>query len=85
MEIQDAVDLPRIVDNTSNTLRYTNEGGEGTLSAITPEVVAELQAMGHVTECAYDQFGYIQAITYGEDGKLYGAADVWADGRAVGF
>ena len=85
MEIQDAVDLPRIVDNTSNTFRYTNEGGEGTLSAITPEVIAELQAMGHVTECAYDQFGYIQAITYGEDGKLYGAADVWADGRAVGF
>ena len=85
MEIQDAVDLPRIVDNTSNVLRYTNEGGEGTLSAITPEVVAELQAMGHTTECAYDQFGYIQAITYGEDGKLYGAADLWADGRAVGF
>ena len=84
MEIQDAVDLPRIVDNTSNKLRYTNEG-EGALSAIDSEVIAELQAMGHVTECAYDQFGYIQAITYGEDGKLYGAADIWADGRAVGF
>ncbi len=85
MEIQDAVNAPRIVDNTSNVLQYTNEGGEDTLSAIAPEVIAELQAMGHVTECAYDQFGYIQAITYGEDGKLYGAADLWADGRAVGF
>ncbi len=85
MEIQDAVNAPRIVDNTSNTFRYTNEGGEDVLSAIAPEVIAELQAMGHVTECAYDQFGYVQAILYGEDGLLHGAADVWADGRAVGF
>lgn len=82
LEIQDAVDLPRIVDNTSNTLRYTNEGG---LSSIDAAVIEELQEMGHVTECAYDQFGYIQAITYGEDGLLHGAADLWADGRAVGF
>ena len=78
LDMQDAVNLPRIIDNTNNVLRYTDE----TLGA---DVVAELESMGHETSCAYDQFGYIQAVMYGEDGLLHGAADPYADGKAVGY
>ena len=78
LDMQEAVNLPRIIDNTNNVLRYTDE----TLGA---DVVAELESMGHETSCAYDQFGYIQAVMYGEDGLLHGAADPYADGKAVGY
>lgn len=78
LDIQDAVNLPRIIDNTSNVLRYTDE-------SLSADVVAELENMGHETSCAYDQFGYIQAVLYGDDGLLHGAADPYSDAKAVGY
>ncbi|NLF28858.1 MAG: gamma-glutamyltransferase [Clostridiales bacterium] len=83
MDIQDAIDMPRIFDNTANTIGY--ESGE---NGIDPEVLAALEAMGHgLTDRGEwaPYFGAVQAIVYQEDGTLRGGADPRRDGKALGY
>lgn len=83
MDVQEAIDTPRIYDNSSNKVCY--ESGD---NGIDPAVIAELEAMGHATS---DQggwapyFGACQAIIYQEDGTLRGGADPRRDGKALGY
>lgn len=77
MDLQEAVDLPRVWDSLSNVFTYMDD--------VDPEEVKKLDEMGHKTShMVSDSFGFVQAIKY-EDGKLKGAADNWTDGKAVGF
>lgn len=79
MAIQEAIDAPRIFDNTANLIKYENN--------ISEDVIAELEAMGHPVE-AQDAwaryFGSVQGILY-KDGTIYGGADPRRDGKAVGY
>ncbi|MEA4932541.1 MAG: gamma-glutamyltransferase [Lawsonibacter sp.] len=78
MDMQEAVDQPRIIDDLTNVLEYQDD-----LSA---DVVKQLEATGYQTESiGNDEFGYVQAVLYGKDGMLHGAADSFADGAAVGY
>ncbi|MDO5028302.1 MAG: gamma-glutamyltransferase [Bacillota bacterium] len=77
MDLQEAVDLPRVWDSMSNVLTY--------MDGTDPGEVKKLEDLGHKTShMVNDSFGFVQAIKY-EDGKLKGAADNWTDGKAVGF
>ncbi len=85
MDIQEAIDTARIFDNGTDTgINYESDG----VTPITPEVAAELEAMGHtVTDKGAWQlfFGGVQGIVYQEDGTLRGGADPRRDGKALGF
>ncbi len=83
MTIQQAIDAPRIFDNSGNKINY--ESGENGLK---PETVKALQDMGHemVDKGEWNlYFGGAQGIVYREDGTLHGGADPRRDGKAVGF
>lgn len=80
MDIQEAIDTPRIFDNTANKIHI--EGG------IKAEEIAKLKAMGHEVEerAEWDNyFGGVQGIVYLEDGTMRGGADPRRDGKALGF
>ena len=80
MAVQEAIDAPRIYADTAGPIEYEKR--------LDPGVVAGLVAMGYeVTESdAYARgFGSVQAIAYGDDGRLYGGADPRRDGKALGF
>lgn len=79
MDMQQAVDAPRIIDATNCVLRYQID--------LDPGVAEQLAAMGHETngDLGEDQFGYIQAVLYGDDGLLHGAGDRYSDAAAVGY
>lgn len=77
MELQEAIDLPRMWDSLNNTLTYMDDTD--------PEEVKKLEEMGHTTShMVNDTFGFVQAIQY-KDGKIIGGADTWTDAKAVGF
>lgn len=83
MDIQEAIDTPRIFDNTGDTI-YHETGANG----IDPAVVEQLVAMGHKVkeQGEWDlYFGGVQGIIYLEDGSLRGGADPRRDGKAVGY
>ena len=83
MTIQEAIDTPRIFDNTGNKIHYES-GSNG----LTEETVKALEAMGHAMEDRGEwnlYFGGAQGIIYQEDGTLHGGADPRRDGKAVGF
>ncbi len=80
MDIQDAIDAPRIYTDTQGILYY-----EGRLDE---SVIEELQAMGYETEevdAYYKSFGSVQAVKYGSDNTLYGGADPRRDSKALAY
>ncbi len=83
MDIQQAIDTPRIFDNAGNKINY--ETGE---NGIREDVVKALESMGHETNGRGEwdlYFGGVQGIVYEKDGTLHGGADPRRDGKALGF
>ncbi|NLW43385.1 MAG: gamma-glutamyltransferase [Tissierellia bacterium] len=77
MDLQAAIDLPRIWDGPSNVLTY--------MDGVDLEEVKKTEEMGHkASHMVNDTFGFVQAIMY-KDGQLYGGADAWTDAKAVGY
>lgn len=78
MDLQDAINEPRIHDSMSNMLTY--------MDGIDEDEVKKLEEMGHETShMVNDSFGFVQAVEYLEDGTLRGGADPWSDAKAVGY
>ena len=80
MSMQDAIDTPRLWDNTSNVLNIE--------SRIPDETVKKLEAMGHKVNKTSDWdrgMGSVQGVLYKKDGTLEGGADPRRDGKALGF
>ncbi len=77
MELQEAINLPRIWDGPRNILTY--------MDGVDLEEVKKTEEMGHTaSHMVNDTFGFVQAIMY-KDGHLYGGADTWTDAKAVGY
>lgn len=76
LDAQAAIDAPR-----------SFSGAEGMLveTGYTPQVLAELVAMGHEAQSAPDPIGGAQAILIDESGVLIGASDPRKDGCALGY
>lgn len=78
MDMQEAIDMPRIWDNLSNTVWYQD--------GIEESEVQKLIDKGHeVFHYKNDTFGYIQGALYLDDGTIHGGADPYTDSKAVGF
>lgn len=77
MNLQEAIDLPRVLNTTANTFRYMKE--------IDEDVIKELEEMGHEVSLNEGSFGFVQAVQYLEGGSLYGGADRGNDAKAVGY
>ena len=80
MSMQDAIDTPRLWDNTSNVLNIE--------SRIPDETVKKLEAMGHKVNKTSDWdrgMGSVQGVLYKKDGTLEGGADPRRDGKALGL
>ena len=80
MGMQDAIDAPRLWDNTSNKINVETR--------ISDETLKQLEAMGHKTNktSEWDRgMGSVQGVLYKADGTLEGGADPRRDGKAVGF
>ncbi|MCT4593993.1 MAG: gamma-glutamyltransferase [Anaeromicrobium sp.] len=80
MDIQDAIDSPRIIDDTRNEISY-----EGRIST---RVAMKLRLMGHKVKKIGDwdrRLGAVQGIKYEMNGELTGAADPRRDGKAYGY
>ena len=76
LDAQAAIDAPR-----------SFSGPEGMLveTGYTPQVLAELVAMGHEAQSAPDPIGGAQAILIDDTGVLIGASDPRKDGCALGY
>ena len=76
LDAQAAIDAPR-----------SFSGAEGMLveTGYTPQVLAELVAMGHEAQSAPDPIGGAQAILIDDTGVLIGASDPRKDGCALGY
>ena len=84
MDIQEAIDTARIFDNHKEELNYESDG----VTPVTPEVAAELEAMGHtmVDKGSWNLFfGGVQGIEILKDGTLRGGADPRRDGKALAY
>lgn len=80
MDVQDAIDVPRLFDNTSGVVNVE--------SRVSDEVLKKLEAMGHKTKKVgeWDRvMGSVQAVEYKSDGSLKGGADPRRDGKALGI
>ena len=81
MSLQDAINAPRMADNTSNRIQFE--------SRIDPAVIDGLKSLGHeVVDGASDwnrSLGSVQAVLYGDDGVIYGGADPRRDNKALGL
>ncbi len=80
MKIQDAVDSPRIADDTSNELHYETR--------IAIDSIDKLKKVGHKVVALDDwdrKMGSVQAVKFEENGTLSGAADPRRDGKAIGY
>lgn len=87
MDIQDAVNAPRIWDDAawgrdSGVIQY--ERAMVGIDPISEETLAQLEEMGHGTS-DMGLGGCVQAIVYQPDGTLRGAADPRQDGKSVGY
>lgn len=79
MDIQDAIDSPRITQNYSNTLFYEDR--------IDPDTIKTLEMMGHEMKAcgAYDKkMGGVNGLCY-TDSVIVGGADPRRDGVAIGL
>jgi len=80
MDIQEAIDVPRIYDNTANEIGYETR--------IPQEVIDKLVGMGHKVAAGEEwskMFGSVHAVKFEEDGTLRGGADPRKDGKALGY
>ena len=80
MGMQEAIDVPRLWDNTSNKINVETR--------IPDETVKQLEAMGHKVNKTSDWdrgMGSVQGVLYKANGTLEGGADPRRDGKAVGF
>jgi len=80
MDIQDAIDSPRVTQNATNNLQYE--------SRIPHKVIKELEKMGHdMVPClSYDKkMGGVNAIVYNSNGSIVGGADPRRDGISLGL
>ncbi|MDR7869821.1 MAG: gamma-glutamyltransferase [Tissierellaceae bacterium] len=78
MDMQEAINMPRIWDNLDNTVWYQD--------GIEDAEVQKLIDKGHeVFHYKNDTFGYIQGALYLDDGTIHGGADPYTDSKAVGF
>ncbi|MCT4605313.1 MAG: gamma-glutamyltransferase [Marinisporobacter sp.] len=80
MDIQDAINSPRITQNTTNKLFY-----EDRMSSV---VIDQLAHMGHdmIKVLPWDKkMGGIHGIKFMEDGTMIGGADPRRDGKAIGL
>lgn len=80
MDIQEAVNAPRIYNQASETVEYEARFGESTIEA--------LKKSGNEpapSDAFNKSFGAVNAVMYGEDGTLSGGADPRRDGKAVGY
>ena len=80
MTMQEAVDAPRIKGFKDNKIDYETR--------IDQAVIDKLVEMGHICNPLEEwnrSFGSVQAVLYGEDGVLQGAADPRRDGKALGY
>ncbi len=82
MDIQEAINTPRIWLANSEKMAYENAMPNYT--AFSPETLQIIQDMGHTLE-EWGLGGCVQAIVYQPDGKLKGAADPRQDGKAMGY
>ena len=76
MSIEEAVNSPRMTENTSDRIVY-----EGRMD---PEEIRKAESLGHDTEKVLDydvKMGGVQAVVYGSDGIICGAADPRRDGE----
>lgn len=77
MDLQEAINQPRILDDLNNKLIY--------MDGIDEAEVKKVEALGHeMSHMIDDTFGFVQGVMY-KDGKLYGGADPYTDAKAVGF
>lgn len=80
MGMQEAIDAPRLYDNTANKI--------GIETRVPEEVTKKLEEMGHpITRTSdWDRgMGSVQGVLYKEDGTLEGGADPRRDGKALGY
>lgn len=80
MGMQEAIDTPRLWDNTKNVLNLETR--------ISDETIKKLQEMGHEVNKTQDWdrgMGSVQGVLYKEDGTLEGGADPRRDGKALGL
>lgn len=78
MDMQEAINMPRVWDNLDNTVWYQD--------GIEDAEVQKLIDKGHeVFHYKNDTFGYIQGALYLDDGTIHGGADPYTDSKAVGF
>ncbi len=80
MGMQEAIDTPRLYDNTANKI--------GLETRIPEETVKKLEEMGHtvVKTSDWDRgMGSVQGVLYKADGTLEGGADPRRDGKALGY
>jgi gamma-glutamyltranspeptidase/glutathione hydrolase len=89
MTLQEAGDAPRVNHEGSSEPtgeRMTDGGIVYVESGFSPEVLRELQKMGHRISYAVDGFGGYQAIFYdAENDVYYGASESRKDGQAAGY
>jgi gamma-glutamyltranspeptidase/glutathione hydrolase len=80
MDIQDAINSPRITQNTSNIIYYEHRLNSG--------VVDNLEQMGHEVyeRLQWDKkMGGVNGIKFLDDGTITGGADPRRDGKALGI
>ncbi len=80
MGMQEAIDTPRLWDNTSNKINVETR--------ISDETIKQLEAMGHKVNktSEWDRgMGSVQGVLYKSNGTLEGGADPRRDGKALGL
>ena len=80
MGMQEAIDTPRLWDNTYNKINVETR--------ISDETIKQLEAMGHKVNktSEWDRgMGSVQGVLYKSNGMLEGGADPRRDGKALGL
>jgi len=89
MNLQEAGDAPRIrhLGSSQPTGEKMTGGGVVNMeSGFSPEVIRELQKMGHKIQHTVGGFGGYQAIMYDSENRVYyGASESRKDGQAAGY
>ena len=80
MGMQEAIDTPRLWDNTYNKINVETR--------ISDETIKQLEAMGHKVNKTSEwdrSMGSVQGVLYKSNGTLEGGADPRRDGKALGL
>ncbi|MBO4872983.1 MAG: gamma-glutamyltransferase [Lachnospiraceae bacterium] len=79
MDLQAAVDAPRIYVDTDGIFRYEDRFGA--------EVIGQMEALGYETQAVnayYHSYGAVQGVQFGPD-RMLGGADPRRDGKALAY